>query len=117
MKQWKFKKICLRSKKWRTSVARNRDGHPSLKVIVWENGSLERFIWKTKGEKLQLQEIVMDTGKQLHERMEVHKDLLEKQKMRKYEDLELWNNKTLEKVKQKWGVPKEFMIDTHNHKE
>jgi hypothetical protein len=43
----------------------------------------------------------MDTGKQLHERMEVQKDLLEKQKMRKYEDLELWNNKTLEKVKQK----------------
>jgi hypothetical protein len=33
--------------------------------------------------------------------MEVQKDLLEKQKMRKYKTLELWKIKTLNKVKQK----------------
>jgi hypothetical protein len=33
--------------------------------------------------------------------MEVQKDLLEKQKMKKYDTLELWKRKTLEKVKQK----------------
>lgn len=43
----------------------------------------------------------MDTHKQLHERMEVHKYLLKKQKMRKYEALELWKSRTLQKVKQK----------------
>lgn len=44
------------------------------------------------------------------------KDLLEKQ-MIKYEAQELWKSRTLEKVKQKWAMPKEFMIDTHNHQE
>lgn len=75
-----------------------------------------KFTWKTKGEELQLQEIVMDTQKQPHERMEVQKDLLEKH-MIKYETLKLWKSITLEKMKQKWAMPKEFMIDTHNHQE
>jgi hypothetical protein len=34
----------------------------------------------------------MDNKKQLHEKMEVQNDLLEKQKMRKYEALELWKS-------------------------
>ncbi len=101
MKEWKFTKICLRSKRWRASAVRNR-GHLSLKVIVWKNGSLERFAWKAKGEEFQSQEIVMDTQKQLHERMEVYKNLLDNRRWEKYEALELWKNTTLDKMKQKW---------------
>ncbi len=71
MKQWKFRKICLKNRRWRASAARNHNGHPSLKVIVLKNGSLKRFTWKTKGEELQLQEVMMDTWKQLYEKMEV----------------------------------------------
>ncbi len=82
----------MKNKRWGAIITRNRNGHPSLKVIVWKIGSLKRFAWKTKGEELQLQEIVMDNKKQLHEKMEVQNDLLEKQKMRKYEALELWKS-------------------------
>jgi hypothetical protein len=59
MKEWKFRKICLKSKRWRVSIARNYDGHP--RIVMWNNGSSKRFVWEAKDEEFQLQEIAMDT--------------------------------------------------------
>ncbi len=50
MKEWKFKKISLKNKRWGASTIRNCDGH-SKTTTRW-NGSLERYASEAEDEKI-----------------------------------------------------------------
>jgi hypothetical protein len=50
VKEWKFKKISLKNKRWGASTIRNCDGH-SKTTTRW-NGSLERYASEAEDEKI-----------------------------------------------------------------